>query len=71
MSTAKRQVINIAADTQEVGLSGIIDKADVGADGRSSIVRDKAGLQVKEFGAPMDVLWFRLETSHLGSLRAY
>ena len=32
----------------------------VGADGRSSIVREKAGLQVKEFGAPMDVLWFRL-----------
>jgi 2-polyprenyl-6-methoxyphenol hydroxylase-like FAD-dependent oxidoreductase len=32
----------------------------VGADGRSSTVRAKAGLQVKELGAPMDVLWFRL-----------
>jgi len=32
----------------------------VGADGRHSIVRDKAGLKVDEFGAPMDVLWFRL-----------
>jgi 2-polyprenyl-6-methoxyphenol hydroxylase-like FAD-dependent oxidoreductase len=32
----------------------------IGADGRSSVVREKAGLQVKEFGAPMDVLWFRL-----------
>jgi 2-polyprenyl-6-methoxyphenol hydroxylase-like FAD-dependent oxidoreductase len=32
----------------------------VGADGRSSIVREQAGLKVKEFGAPMDVLWFRL-----------
>jgi len=32
----------------------------VGADGRSSIVREKAGLPVQEFGAPMDVLWFRL-----------
>src|SRR5437773_1053480 len=32
----------------------------VGADGRSSMVREKAGLAVKEFGAPMDVLWFRL-----------
>src|SRR5207253_2031322 len=29
-------------------------------DGRHSIVRDKAGLQVDEFGAPMDVLWFRV-----------
>jgi 2-polyprenyl-6-methoxyphenol hydroxylase-like FAD-dependent oxidoreductase len=32
----------------------------VGADGRNSVVREKAGLKVKEFGAPMDVLWFRL-----------
>ncbi|MCS6294406.1 MAG: FAD-dependent oxidoreductase [Nitrospira sp.] len=32
----------------------------VGADGRHSVVRDKAGLQVEEFGAPMDVLWFGL-----------
>ena len=33
----------------------------VGADGRNSIVREQAGLLVKEFGAPMDVLWFRLK----------
>jgi 2-polyprenyl-6-methoxyphenol hydroxylase-like FAD-dependent oxidoreductase len=32
----------------------------VGADGRTSIVREQAGLKVKDFGAPMDVLWFRL-----------
>src|SRR5215469_5904134 len=32
----------------------------VGADGRGSLVREKAGLKVKEFGAPMDVLWLRL-----------
>ena len=32
----------------------------VGADGRHSIVRVKAGLSIEEFGAPMDVLWFRL-----------
>ncbi|OGW68224.1 MAG: hypothetical protein A3A88_08920 [Nitrospirae bacterium RIFCSPLOWO2_01_FULL_62_17] len=32
----------------------------VGADGRHSVVRSKAGLQVEELGAPMDVLWFRL-----------
>jgi 2-polyprenyl-6-methoxyphenol hydroxylase-like FAD-dependent oxidoreductase len=32
----------------------------VGADGRNSMVREKAGLKVKDFGAPMDVLWFRL-----------
>jgi 2-polyprenyl-6-methoxyphenol hydroxylase-like FAD-dependent oxidoreductase len=32
----------------------------VGADGRHSVVRAKAGLSVEEFGVPMDVLWFRL-----------
>jgi 2-polyprenyl-6-methoxyphenol hydroxylase-like FAD-dependent oxidoreductase len=32
----------------------------VGADGRHSTVRDRAGLQVEEIGAPMDVLWMRL-----------
>lgn len=32
----------------------------VGADGRHSIVREKAGLESDEFGAPMDVLWFRV-----------
>jgi 2-polyprenyl-6-methoxyphenol hydroxylase-like FAD-dependent oxidoreductase len=32
----------------------------VAADGRQSIVREKAGLPAQEFGAPMDVLWFRL-----------
>jgi len=32
----------------------------VGADGRHSTVRELAGLRVRELGAPMDVLWFRL-----------
>lgn len=32
----------------------------VAADGRTSIVRKRAGLKVTEFGAPMDVLWFRI-----------
>lgn len=32
----------------------------VGADGRSSVVRDTAGLTVERFGAPSDVLWMRL-----------
>ncbi|HEY1794014.1 MAG TPA: FAD-dependent oxidoreductase [Opitutaceae bacterium] len=32
----------------------------VGADGRGSIVRRKAGLSVENLGAPMDVLWMRL-----------
>lgn len=32
----------------------------VGADGRNSTVRALAGLEVENFGAPIDVLWFRL-----------
>ena len=32
----------------------------VAADGRSSQMRRAAGLEVEDFGAPMDVLWFRL-----------
>jgi 2-polyprenyl-6-methoxyphenol hydroxylase-like FAD-dependent oxidoreductase len=32
----------------------------VAADGRGSLMRRRAGLKVKELGAPMDVLWFRL-----------
>ena len=32
----------------------------IGADGRHSIVRDKARLKIEDLGAPMDVLWFRL-----------
>ncbi len=32
----------------------------IGADGRASTVRAHSALQVEEFGAPMDVLWFRL-----------
>ena len=32
----------------------------VAADGRSSVLRERAGLHVEDLGAPMDVLWFRL-----------
>jgi 2-polyprenyl-6-methoxyphenol hydroxylase-like FAD-dependent oxidoreductase len=32
----------------------------VACDGRSSVVRERAGLKLRTFGVPMDVLWFRL-----------
>ena len=55
-------VVGVQADTPngpiEVGADLV-----VGADGRNSVVREKAGLEVKDFGAPMDVLWFRLTRS--------
>jgi 2-polyprenyl-6-methoxyphenol hydroxylase-like FAD-dependent oxidoreductase len=32
----------------------------IAADGRHSVLRERASLQVDEFGAPMDVLWMKL-----------
>jgi 2-polyprenyl-6-methoxyphenol hydroxylase-like FAD-dependent oxidoreductase len=32
----------------------------VGCDGRHSTIRQAAGLEVQEFGVPIDVLWFRI-----------
>ena len=52
-------VIGLRANTPDGPLevrAGLV----VGADGRHSTVRSHAGLSVEEFGAPMDVLWFRL-----------
>lgn len=34
----------------------------VGADGRHSVVRQRAGLQLRDYGVPIDVLWFRVST---------
>ena len=32
----------------------------IGADGRTSLVRERAGLAVEDLGAPMDVFWMRI-----------
>jgi 2-polyprenyl-6-methoxyphenol hydroxylase-like FAD-dependent oxidoreductase len=32
----------------------------VAADGRTSVMRTAAGLEIEQYGAPMDVLWFKL-----------
>ena len=45
------------------GVGGIFEvRADltVGADGRHSVVRERARLKVIDLGAPMDVMWMRL-----------
>ncbi len=53
------RVVGVQATTREGPITVRADLV-VAADGRSSIVREEAGLPVQEFGAPMDVLWFRL-----------
>jgi 2-polyprenyl-6-methoxyphenol hydroxylase-like FAD-dependent oxidoreductase len=40
----------------------------VGCDGRHSIMRQKAGFVPEDFGAPMDVLWFRLSRKPADSM---
>jgi 2-polyprenyl-6-methoxyphenol hydroxylase-like FAD-dependent oxidoreductase len=52
-------VVGLHATTSD-GLLEVRASLVVGADGRHSVVRARAGLKVDEFGAPMDVLWFRL-----------
>jgi len=49
----------VHAETPDGGLDVRADLT-VGADGRQSTVRERAGLHIEELGAPMDVLWFRL-----------
>ncbi len=42
----------------------------VGADGRHSTIREKAKLPLEDFGAPIDVLWFRLSRTDDGTKRS-
>ncbi len=46
--------------TTETGELNILATLTIGADGRHSIVRERAALPVVNFGAPMDVLWMRM-----------
>jgi 2-polyprenyl-6-methoxyphenol hydroxylase-like FAD-dependent oxidoreductase len=52
-------VIGVRADTPE-GVLELKAPLVVGCDGRHSLVRQKARLEAENFGAPMDVLWFRM-----------
>jgi 2-polyprenyl-6-methoxyphenol hydroxylase-like FAD-dependent oxidoreductase len=52
-------VVGVKAKTPQGELQIRADLV-VGADGRHSVVRDLAGLEREDYGAPMDVLWLRL-----------
>jgi 2-polyprenyl-6-methoxyphenol hydroxylase-like FAD-dependent oxidoreductase len=52
-------VIGVQAETPD-GPVEIRADLTIGCDGRHSIVRQRANLEIEEIGAPMDVLWFRV-----------
>jgi 2-polyprenyl-6-methoxyphenol hydroxylase-like FAD-dependent oxidoreductase len=53
------RVLGVRANTKQGEVSVLADLV-VGADGRSSILRERAGMEVEDFGVPIDVLWFRV-----------
>jgi 2-polyprenyl-6-methoxyphenol hydroxylase-like FAD-dependent oxidoreductase len=53
------RVVGIKARTP-AGVLEVLANLVVGADGRGSIVRTSAGLEVIDSGSPIDVLWFRV-----------
>jgi len=53
------RIVGVRATTPDGELS-VRATLVVGADGRSSVVRERAGFKVDDLGAPMDVLWMRL-----------
>ena len=61
------RIVGLIADTPDGALTIRADLT-VGCDGRHSTVREKAGLKSDDYGAPMDVLWFRV--SHKGGDKA-
>ena len=53
------RVVGVRARNPE-GMLEVRADLTVGADGRHSVVRERAGLAVLNLGAPMDVLWMRV-----------
>jgi 2-polyprenyl-6-methoxyphenol hydroxylase-like FAD-dependent oxidoreductase len=53
------RVVGLRANTPDGPLE-VRASLVIGADGRDSVVRAQASMQVNELGAPMDVLWFGL-----------
>ncbi|WP_022724415.1 FAD-dependent oxidoreductase [Rhodopseudomonas sp. B29] len=56
------RVAGVVAKTAEGSLEIEADLV-IGCDGRHSITRARAGLEVEDIGAPIDVLWFRIGRS--------
>src|SRR3954466_8865000 len=52
-------IAGVVAKTPD-GMKEVRANLTIGADGRHSVVRERAGLQVIDLGAPMDVFWMSL-----------
>jgi 2-polyprenyl-6-methoxyphenol hydroxylase-like FAD-dependent oxidoreductase len=52
-------IVGVKAKTSD-GMIEIRAPLTIGADGRSSVIRERAGLQVMDIGAPMDIFWMRI-----------
>ena len=53
------RVVGLRAITPD-GMLSIRAALVIGCDGRHSTIRERAGLKSDDYGAPMDVLWFRM-----------
>ncbi|HLX83269.1 MAG TPA: FAD-dependent oxidoreductase [Terriglobales bacterium] len=53
------RIVGVRANTKQ-GRLEVRASLVLGTDGRRSIVRERAGLEVVDLGAPIDVLWMRL-----------
>jgi 2-polyprenyl-6-methoxyphenol hydroxylase-like FAD-dependent oxidoreductase len=65
------QVTGVRYRTADGGEREVRARLTVAADGRNSRLREGAGLRRREFGAPMDVLWFRLAKPAAGAGPAF
>jgi len=64
------RIVGISAKSKEKVFEIRADVV-VGADGRHSTIREKADLAVEDFGAPIDVLWFRLSRKNDGTKQSF
>jgi 2-polyprenyl-6-methoxyphenol hydroxylase-like FAD-dependent oxidoreductase len=53
------RIVGVEAKTAEGDLNIYADLV-VGADGRTSILRERAGMEIEDVGVPIDQLWFRV-----------
>ena len=58
-SANSAKVVGVRATTPD-GERTFLGDLVIGADGRHSVVHERAGLAVEEFGVPIDVLWTRV-----------